>query len=255
MRMNRNWHTVAMVVLATTSAILPTNKIIAQGPQPAQGMGQGSRASGDSPNDPSYLLDSEAVQKELALTAEQKAALQKVRDEQSAGDQAFFAGFMGISSDEMQRRLEQRASNLRNKIQKVLTRQQTERLSEINLQVAGFLALNFDDVAKALGLSTEQKQQLKNLSEESHRKLDGLTATIRIDQLSKQQRADLRKKQDDIVAQRKEKSLSLLTDEQQTKFEKLQGEKFDISSVKPPRRIVKNSGKAGAPGSPGGQGQ
>jgi len=253
--MNRNWHTAAMVVLATTSALLPTNTIIAQGPQPAQGMGQGSRASGDSPNDPSYLLDSEAVQKELALTAEQKAALQNVRDEQSAADQAFFAGFMGISPDEMQRRLEQRASNLRSKIQKVLTPQQTARLSEINLQVVGFRALSYDDVAKALGLTADQKQQLKNLSDESHRKIDELTATIRIDQLSKQQRADLRKKQDDIVAQRKEKSLSLLTDEQKARFEKLQGEKFDISSVKSSGRIVQNSGKTAAPGPPGGQGQ
>jgi len=162
---------------------------------------------------------------------------------------------MGISPDEMQRRLEQRASNLRSKIQKVLTPQQTARLSEINLQVVGFRALSYDDVAKALGLTADQKQQLKDLSDESHRKIDELTATIRIDQLSKQQRADLRKKQDDIVAQRKEKSLSLLTEEQKTKFEKLQGEKFDISSVKSSGRIVQNSGKTAAPGPPGGQGQ
>ena len=254
MKTNENWHIVALAVIATVAAIFQTSKLIAQGSLPAQGMSQGSRAGGDTPNDPSYLLDSASVQKELALTDEQTAALQKVRDEQSAGDQAFFAGFMGISPDEMQRRLEKRASDLRNRIQKILTPKQMQRLSEINLQVAGLVALNYEDVSKELGLSAEQKQQLKNLSGESHRKLNDLVATIRGNQLDNQQRADLRKKQAEIVAERKEKSLALLTDEQKGKFEKLKGEKFDTSSIKSSRKSVGVSGKSGDPGGPGGQG-
>lgn len=254
MKTSRNRDVVAMMVVATAAAICPPSKLIAQGPVPAQGMGQGSRASGDVPNDPSYLLDSESVQKELALTDEQKAALQKARQEQAAGDQAFFAGFMGISPDEMQRRLEQRASELGNRIKKILTQKQMQRLSEINLQVVGFLALNYDDVVKELGLSAQQKQQLKNLSDESHRKLDELVQAINIRQLSNQQRADLRKKQDEIIAERKEKSLALLTDGQKSKFEELQGEKFDTSSIKPASGSVQNNGKTGAPGAPGGKG-
>jgi len=251
MKTNRNWETVAMAVITVAAAIFPTRKLIAQGPVPAQGMGQ-SRASGDSPNDPSYLLDSESAQKELVLTDEQKAALQKVREEQSAGDRAFFAGFMGISPEEMQRRLEQRASKLRNRIKQILTPKQMQRLNEINLQVAGFVALNYDDVAEQLGLSAEQKQQLKNLSDESHRKLNDLVATIRIQQLNNDERADLRKKQNQILAERKEKSLALLTEEQRSKFEELQGEKFDTSSIRRSPRSVSGSGII-APRAPSGQ--
>ena len=181
MKTKMNWAIMAMAAISVAAASVPTGKLVAQGPFPAQGMGgQGSRAGGDLPNDPAYLLDSESVQKELALTDEQKAALQNARDEQSAGDQAFFAGFMGLSPDEMQRRLEKRASELRNRIEQVLNEKQMQRIGEINLQVVGFLALNYDDVAKKLGLSAEQKQQLKNLSDEAHRKQTALTATVRI---------------------------------------------------------------------------
>jgi hypothetical protein len=250
MKTRKRWHAVAMTVVVTTATIFPSGRLAAQGPMPPQGMGQGSRASGDSPNDPSYLLDSEPVQNELGLSDNQKAALQKVRDEQSTGDQSFFAGFMGISPDEMQRRLERRASDLRNKIQKVLTPQQTARLSEINLQIVGIVALSYDDVAKALGLSAEQRQQLKSVSDESHQKLDRLVATVRISQLNTQQRADLRKKQEAIAVERKEKSLALLTDEQKSKFEKLKGEKFDTSSIKSGGKSVGDSGKRNAPAGP-----
>ncbi len=59
------------------------------------------------------------------------------------------------------------------RIEQVLNEKQMQRIGEINLQVVGFLALNYDDVAKKLGLSAEQKQQLKNLSDEAHRRADG----------------------------------------------------------------------------------
>ena len=67
--------------------------------------------SSDSPDDPSTLLTAEAVQKELALTDDQLARLQKLRNERTAEGQAFFAKLMGLSQSEIQNRIEERSES------------------------------------------------------------------------------------------------------------------------------------------------
>ena len=90
---------------AVVATVLSAAGVLAQD----QGSAQGSRAGGDLPNDPSYLLTLEAVQKELALTDNQKARLQKLEDDQTAKGKVFFRGLMGLSQDEMQKQLDGRA--------------------------------------------------------------------------------------------------------------------------------------------------
>jgi len=83
------------LILALIAAIsLATTYAAAQ-----QGRGQGNRAGGESPNDPSYLLASESVQKELALTDDQKKQLEKIWDDEQNGAREFFRGFIGIVKD------------------------------------------------------------------------------------------------------------------------------------------------------------
>ena len=124
---------------------------------------------GDSPNDPTYLLDSKSVQTEFALTDDQKARLQKLRGGDDNGGHPFFGGLRGASAEEIQKKLEQHAKELRQKISKILTAQQVERLSEINIQASGIAALSFDDVVEKIGMSADQKQQLKNINGEARR--------------------------------------------------------------------------------------
>ena len=204
--------------------------------------------SNDSPNDPSTLLTAEAVQKELALTDDQQARLQKLRDERTAEGQAFFSKLMGMSQNEIQLRLEQRAKVSRQKIAQILTPKQNERLSEINIQMAGITALGYEEVAEKIGLTADQKIQLKNLADDTGRRLTELFPTSQAQLRDEQARQERKKKQDAIKSERKDKAIALLTDVQKAKFEKLQGEKFDLSSIHVTNERFSGQGKIEAPG-------
>ena len=214
------------------------------------GAGQGSRMSSDSPNDPSTLLTAEAVQKELALTDDQKSQLKKLRDERTAEGQAFFSAFMGLSQSEMQNRIEERAKLSRQKIAQILTPKQLERLSEINVQVAGVAALGFADVAEKIGLTPDQKAKLKELADDTSRRLTELFPTSQAQLRDAQAQQDRQKKQAAIKSERNDKAMALLTDEQKSQFQKLQGEKFDLSSIHVTNERFGERGKVEAPARP-----
>jgi len=234
------------------AAVLSALPALAQGQGGAQGFGQGSgqgtRMSNDAPNDPSTLLTAEAVQKELALTDEQQARLQKLRDERTAEGPAFFTQLMGLSQSEIQKRFESRAKVSRQKIAQILTPKQNERLSEINIQMAGITALGYQEVADKIGLTADQKIQLKNLADDTGRRLTELFPTSQAQLRDEQTRQERKKKQDAIKSERKDKVISLLTNEQKAKFEKLQGEKFDLSSIHVTNESFSGQGKIEAPG-------
>ena len=234
--------------------VLSAMPVLAQGRSGGQGFGQGSgqgsRMSSDSPNDPSTLLTADAVQKELALTDDQQARLQNLRAERTAEGQAFFTKLMGLSQSEIQKRMEERTKVSRQKIAQILTPKQIERLSEINIQVSGITALGYEDVAEKIGLTADQKVKLKNLADETGRRLTELFPTSQAQLRDEQARQERKKKQDAIKSERKDKAIALLTDEQKAIFEKLQGEKFDISSIHVTNESFSGSGKIEAPGRP-----
>lgn len=236
MRISRHFAAVAIIVVSTATAM-------AQPP----GRGQGNRMGGDSPNDPAYLLDSESVQKELALTGDQKTRLQQIRDDDEENGATFFRGLMRLTPEQMQTRFQQRASAMRKKIAKVLTPEQMQRLDEINIQAAGVTALSYADVAKELKLTAEQKEELNKLGEESRGKLAGLYSPANgqpVGGLSQQQ---LSERRNEIRTQRNDESLGLLTEEQKAVFERLQGAKFDTNTIKPRQRSYTNRGRIGPP--------
>jgi hypothetical protein len=69
MKSCRHWKLLAAALLA-----ISTTEVTAQD----QGRALAFRTGGESPNDPTYLLASKSVQKELALTDSQKASFQKL---------------------------------------------------------------------------------------------------------------------------------------------------------------------------------
>jgi Spy/CpxP family protein refolding chaperone len=210
------------------------------------GRGEGNRVGGDSPNDPAYLLESESVQAELALTDEQKANLQKIRDDANSNPNAF-RGFMRMTPEQIEKRLQQRANAERKRIAKVLSPEQMQRLDEINIQAAGVTALGYVDVAKMLKLTAEQKTELKKLSEETSDKLANLYSPTNGQPAGNLTPQQLTEKRDEIRSERANRALAILTDEQKAAFEKLQGEKFDTSTIKPRNRNFTSRGRIGPP--------
>jgi Spy/CpxP family protein refolding chaperone len=235
MKTCRHWKLLAAAVLA-----LSTTTVTAQD----QGHASASRFSGESPNDPSYLLASESVQKALGLTDSQKTSFKTLREEENSRH-PFSASIIGLSHDEIQKKLEQHAKENRDRVAKILTPQQNARLNEINIQKAGVLALSFDDVAEKLALTSEQKTNLKKLAGEARRKQDDLNSTNNGQPVEASKRQAYKKKLDQITAERKKQAFAVLTDDQQATFKKLQGEKFDTSTIQPNRKSFSRRGQIG----------
>jgi Spy/CpxP family protein refolding chaperone len=213
------------------------------------GRGHGARVDGESPQEPTYLLASKSVQKELALTREQEASFEKLQSDENSRH-PFFSGFAGLTQAQIQQRLEQHAKSNRDRISKILTPQQSGRLNEIHLQLVGAAALNFDEVAKQLELSAEQKAKLRSISADARRKLAELNAANNNRPVDRSKAEEHRQKVAKITGERSSQSLALLTDAQRSQFEKLQGAKFDTSTIKPNARKFTRRGRIEPPGPP-----
>jgi Spy/CpxP family protein refolding chaperone len=233
---------------AAAAVVLLASAAIAQGP----GRGFASRTGGESPNDSTYLLAFESVQKELALTDEQKDSLKKLREEENIRH-PFAGGFIGQSPDAIQKKLEEHATENRERVAKILTPEQVKRLNEINIQVVGAGALSFDDVAKKLDLTADQKTKLKKVAEESRRKLSELNAPNNGRPVAAENRQNFMKKLSEITAERKNQSMAVLTADQKAKFEKLKGKTFDITTIQRNSRNFSRRGRIEAPALPNAQ--
>ncbi len=166
------------------------------------------------------LLRVETVREELEVDDEQSKVLETVTVEirEDAGEKfrAFMQSFRDLSPEE--RRAGRRESNaemskIRSKANKrlkgVLSDTQFRRLEQIEVQrlvrTTGIGALSSQDIAAALDLTNDQKQQLRDQAEDSR----GQGQSISLD---------------DLRAQVKE----VLTDEQMEKLDTLFGAEFDL---------------------------
>jgi hypothetical protein len=238
MKSCRHWKLLAAALLA-----ISTTEVTAQD----QGRALAFHTGGESPNDPTYLLASKSVQKELALTDGQKTSFQKLRDAESSSHPFAGGALIGQSQEEIQKKLEQHATENRSRVFNLLTPQQIARLSEINIQVVGVTALGYDDVAEKLGLSAEQKAQLKTVSADARRLQDELNSANNGRPAEASKRQAYKEKLDQITADRKKQSLAILTDAQNAKFKQLQGAKFDTSTIQSNRKSFSSRGRIGGP--------
>jgi Spy/CpxP family protein refolding chaperone len=205
---------------------------------------------------PLALLRNEKVQEELELLDDQKAEVQKALDElrpprgQGGPGQG---GFQQLSDEERQKlfaEMEQRNKAATEKVNSILLPHQAERLKEISLQVRGTAALADDEVAKALSITDEQKQQLDTIRQESFEQMRGLFPQPGQDQPADADRQAAFQKMAELRRAAEEKTLAVLTDEQRQQFDSMQGEKFEgIDELRRPRGF---GGGRGGPGGPGG---
>jgi Spy/CpxP family protein refolding chaperone len=118
-------------------------------------------------------------------------------------------------------------------MQAVLTPEQSARLRGIMMQFLGGQALNNPDVANELGLSDDQKAKLRDIFTKEgaeRRTLFADTDTPREQRLEKVEK---------LTKQFRAEAMTVLTEEQHDKFEKMEGAKIDISTL---------YGGAGSPG-------
>ncbi|NMC20364.1 MAG: hypothetical protein GYA33_08075 [Thermogutta sp.] len=169
------------------------------------------------------LLQIEKVQKEIELTDDQKAEVEKIVTANREKMRELFGQGQGgdrRANLEKARELQQESQK---KIEGVLLPHQVARLNEIRLQVAGVGALMDPDVRKELGLSEEQVQKLRDVGREV---MQGMRPQ---DGEGPRDPGALRGRMQEMRQKMEEAAMKVLTDEQKSKWEKMKGEKFEIS--------------------------
>jgi Spy/CpxP family protein refolding chaperone len=194
------------------------------------------------------LLVLETVQKDLGLTADQKKQILDLVKVSWAQSREFRAKArealppsQSRSPEESEARWrELRALNddfkgkgkeLRANVLAVLTPSQSERLSQIQLQTSVPGALARPEISKALGISEEQRGKIDAICERMAETL--LADPPALDGLNSYERRkkviEFSTKRDKVQEEANKLVLDVLTPEQRTKLEKLQGRKVEIA--------------------------
>jgi hypothetical protein len=194
------------------------------------------------------LLMSVTVQKDLGLTADQLgkfAAIVKIIEEQwrefRAKSQEILPPSQSFPAEEFKTRekefralsedFKHKGKELRTKAFGLLTPSQNARLKQIQLQAAIPAALARPEIIKALDISEEQSRKIRAMCDRMHEKLSAERPDLR-NLGSKERRRkmiEFMKKSDQIQAEATKPVLDILTLEQRTKFEELQGKKIEVT--------------------------
>jgi Spy/CpxP family protein refolding chaperone len=225
-----------------------------QPPERGRGRWQGRWAGGEAgmtggPAAEAFrLLRLEEIQKELQLTDEQKAKLRDLAEKSFARMREEWNATRDLSPEERRKKAEElraksqeRFDEIRKKIEEILLPFQIQRLKEIRVQMLGVRALRDAEVAKALGLTDEQKEKLQAIEKESREKMQSFFGNVQ--NLSPEERRakfnQMRDKFREAVKETQEKALKVLTPAQLDALEKLKGKKVDIDLSRlygPPRQ-------------------
>ncbi|MEN6457351.1 MAG: Spy/CpxP family protein refolding chaperone [Thermoguttaceae bacterium] len=190
---------------------------------------------------PFPLLRFEEVQKELGLNGEQQENIKKLLDESLAASQVRIPNFKSLTEEERKEKLQEAKKEFAEKmvgfekrLAEILTTNQQARLSQLrlqlNLQLKGAAMFGSTGMAKVLKLTDDQREQIKDINKDTHEKLQKLIESIK--SLPKEERsakmAEMRDEGIQVIKDSLQKAVEVLKPEQQQKFEKLKGKKFDV---------------------------
>ena len=162
------------------------------------------------------------VQKELEIVPEQKEKLTKIRTESMAEMRELYKSLSEVDPAKRQEKYLEAYKKLgaetEEKVQAVLLDNQSDRLRQIVLQMklrhTGYgsaNALSNDDLSEALGLTDEQKEQLREKEKEVRAEIARKT----------------REFHDKLREESREEIFSVLTEAQRKKLDDLMGEQYD----------------------------
>jgi serine/threonine protein kinase len=158
-------------------------------------------------------LHEKEVQDELQLSDPQRQAIARMR--KNWGDRSREAMRRGPGERERQRL--ELARDQEDKVAQLLSPVQLRRFKQIALQFIGPIAFSDPQVVEALGLTTNQKRQLRAILDQA-----GSAAT----KFGPHGGGPRRRSDDDAERRVQERILGVLTTEQRQKWDKLTGERF-----------------------------
>ena len=222
-----------VVVAFVVSLAWAASQAAAQPPEGEGGRGMRRGGMTFAPAGGARVLLLESVQKDLQLTADQVEKLKEVVKTTGQSMREALAGLRDLSPEdrmakrrEMREKMETQAKEARKTVEAILTPSQIERFKQIRLQVAGPGALHDPEVAKALDISKEQREKIRGLMEKVRGERGGLRNLDPEDR--RQKMAELREKLQKARQGAMKAILDVLTPEQRTKLEKLEGKKIEL---------------------------
>lgn len=233
--------TVWLLVAAATAAF-SFEQAQAQRPggqRPGGQRGEGQRGGGrlgmlNSPGiNQLTMLRNESVQNELKLSGDQKAKVATLGDEVQSEFQAAFTELGELDPEdrrekmqELQQKALERGKGVQRDLAGILSPEQTTRLKQISLQRRGVSALTDDEVAAELKLTDDQKKQLASLQTQNETEMRDAFRQAR--EAGAGDRDAMRAKMESLREAANARLLGVLTADQKTQWEQMQGPKADI---------------------------
>ncbi len=194
------------------------------------------------------LLRVEKVQKEIELTEDQKAEIEKILEKSRERMRELFQGG-GQDREAARERFRQAQEETQKAIEGVLLPNQLKRLKEIRLQVMGIGAALMDqEVRKELGVTEEQAQKIREKVQAVMEELRGQRQ-----QGERPSLEQMRERMQQMQQKMEEAVMSQLTEDQKNKWKSMIGEKFEIDRSELFQGFRGQGGPGGGPGAaPGG---
>jgi Spy/CpxP family protein refolding chaperone len=168
---------------------------------------------------PAFVASLDEVQTDLKLTDEQKTEIATINDDTRGKMRDLFSDG-GPPDMEAFQKLNQEAAA---EVEKLLEPTQVQRLQEITLQVNGASALNDAALREKLHFTEEQTAKFEEARDANRDAMQ--EAMDGMEDLSREER---RAKRDELRKGADERLLAVLTPEQKTEFEAMQGAPLEI---------------------------
>jgi hypothetical protein len=177
-----------------------------------------------------FMLGIDAVQKELALNAEQIAEVNALNTQMRSDAMEIMSGLQDLTEEERKEEMPnvmkmvgEKGKELQGKVDKLLDAKQHARLKELSIQRRNLGALQDPEILVALKITDDQKKQLLEVRDGFAKEQEDLQKEF----LARGgDRQALRPKVEALQKSMGEKVMAVLTTEQREQFDKMKGEKF-----------------------------
>jgi len=169
------------------------------------------------------LLNNPQVQQELKLTEEQRDKVSALSEQLREKFRGLGQELRGLSPEEREKRIRAVNEEVEKELAKVLKKEQLQRLRQIALQVEGMAALARPEIAKQVGLTEGQQQQIREILREANEKRRAL-----FQQGPPADRQAMFREMQKIRQWVDEQISKLLTEQQKKKWQELIGEPLKL---------------------------
>lgn len=227
-----------LVVVAALSCVALVGAQGQGGGQGRQGRGggggfqRGQRGGGASELNLVMRAD---VQKELAITDDQKKKLEEYRDKSRQNGGGFGGGNGGGNNggerptmEEMQKRMAEMRAQQHKDLASIINEGQMKRLGELVIQREGNNALAQPEVQKALGFTPEQATKVKDLQQKQRDAGQALREKMQNNEMTREEFMEANQKNQKTMG---EELAKILTSDQAAKFKAMQGKEFKFEET------------------------